>query len=398
MHLYDFYHRHRARRLSVSDFWTYELSMWLHTLAHSLTSIFIPILMLKSGFTIPAVIGYYVLYNVLDVPLNFLARAIVARFGARFVIAIATIAVIIFFSILLTISSPSIGVLILLAIFGALYDALYWVAHIFLFIGSYGAAKRTGKSTGILYAIRQCALMLGPVIGAALLVFFDERALLLAVVAFFILSLYPLGKVDEFPDVPASRPLAAKYFFAAREGKRTFLSVVLYAVHDTAESVIFPVFIYITFGTLQSVALVPIVMSLAAMVIALILGNVHPNKRGFAIAAGASAIALIWLVRLYLGSPTIYYGSIFVIGILAYFVLVPLDSLIFEYGRAVHDPLSASMYRNIAFMGSNVVFYGILAIFVSIFTPGFALAAAALLGLFIFTLAQFLLPNDRGVR
>ena len=395
MHLYHFYHGHRARRLSFSDFWMYELSMWLHTLAHSLTSIFIPILMLKSGFPIGYVVAYYILFNLLDVPLNVFARVLVARFGARFVIALATVATIIFFSIFLNLGSPSLQTLVFLALFGALYDALYWVAHIFLFISSNDKIEQTGKSTGILYAVRECALMAGPIIGAALLIFFSQEVLLVATIGLFLLSLVPLAKVDEFPDTPAGARLPLKKFFAQPLGRRAFFSIVLYAVHDSAESVIFPLFIFVTFGTLQSVALVPVVMSLAAMAIALFLGNVRPGRRRFAIAGGAAMIALMWIMRLSFPGAPVYYGTIFVVGILVYFVMVPLDSLIFEYGRTVGDPLSASMYRNIAYMSTNVVFYLILAVFVSIFDAAFALAALALLGLFAFSLGQFLLPSRR---
>ncbi len=55
MHLFNFYQSHGARHLSFSDFWMYELSMWLHTLAHALVSVFIPILLLKSGYPLERV-------------------------------------------------------------------------------------------------------------------------------------------------------------------------------------------------------------------------------------------------------------------------------------------------------------------------------------------------------
>src|SRR6185503_10680655 len=100
MHLYHFYHHHNLARLRWSDFWLYELSIWLHTFALSLVNIFIPILLLKAGYPLQSVVVYYILLNVFDVPLNFSARVLVRYLGARFVIAIATIATIVFFFLL----------------------------------------------------------------------------------------------------------------------------------------------------------------------------------------------------------------------------------------------------------------------------------------------------------
>jgi MFS family permease len=393
MQLYSFYHGHKAQRLRFSDFWVYELSMWLHTFAHALISVFIPVLMLKAGYPLETVIIFYVLYNCIDVVCTRLSRTLVQNFGARFVIALATIAVIVFFWTFLTLHAPTWQSLLLLALFAALYDGFYWVAHIFLFIESNGSGRQKRNGLGILYAVRQFALMLGPVIGAALLVFVSTEALLMLTIAVFILSLVPLSKVDDFPDKPRGKRLAFRKFFAHPRGRHIYISTILYAVHDTSESILFPLFIYVTFGTIQSVALVPVVMSFAAMAVAFLLGGVHSRRRFFAISAGAALIALVWLTRLSEGGPLVYYASIFATGILAYFVLVPLDSLMFEYGRDVGDTLSASMYRNMVYMGTNIFLYGALALLGSIFEPAFVLAAASLGGLVLYNGALLFLPK-----
>jgi MFS family permease len=396
MQLYHFYHGHKARRLRFSDFWMYELSMWLHTLAHALISIFIPILMLKAGYPLGEVIVFYVIYNIIDVFCTVAARRLVGLFGARVVIGLATLLVIVFFWTFLNLASPSWHALLTLALFAALYDGFYWVAHIFLFMQSRTQAPRAGRGIGVLYAVRQCALMLGPIIGAGLLVFVSTKALLIVTIAAFVLSLVPLWLVDEFPDKPKGKRLSFKKFFAHPRGRHIYLSAMLYAVHDTSESIIFPLFIYVTFGTLRSVALVPVAMSLAAMVAAFLLGGVGSRRRLLAISLGAGLIALVWMTRLSMGGPSVYYASIFAIGILAYFVLVPLDSLLFEYGHEVGDPLTASMYRNVAYMGTNIFLYSILAVLVTVFEPGFALAAASLFGLLLYNVAWLLFPSVRG--
>src|SRR5262249_1263455 len=153
--------------------------------------------------------------------------------------------------------------------------------------------------------------------------------------------------------------LSAHRFFS-RGGFRPFLSTALYAVHDTAENNIFPLFIYVTFGTLQSVASIPIVFSLAAMLFSFTLGRMHPKRSTVSIAAGSFLIAGMWIGRLFLGNGLFLYFSVFIVGLFSYFILVPTDSALFEHGRATGDPLTAAMYRNVIYMGVNVFLFGAL--------------------------------------
>ena len=204
---FHFYHGHRSSR-HFSDFWMYELSMWLHTLARSLVAIFIPILMLKSGYDIRDVVLYYLLFNIIDVPFNFVARASVRRFGARITITVATFVTIAFFWILLGVTEPTIATLIGLAALGALYDTLYWVAHFFLFIESGTATKRAAKSTGTMSAVRQAAIILGPAIGAGILIFSTQQVLLYVTIGGLALSLIPLMALTELPDKPRGSSLS----------------------------------------------------------------------------------------------------------------------------------------------------------------------------------------------
>ena len=74
----------------------------------------------------------------------------------------------------------------------------------------------------------------------------------------------------------------------------------------------------------------------------------------------------------------VYYISVLFVSIAAYFVLVPVDTMIVEHAKRIGDALSASMYRNIAYMGPNVVLYSLLALLLNVFEPSFAFAALSL--------------------
>ena len=346
--------------------------------------------MLKSGYDVRMVVVFFLVYNIIDTPLNVVARRVIKSIGARLTILLSVLAVIGFFWIFLHMRSADTSTLLLMAALIAFYDSFYWVSHFFLFIESGKASKYAGRSTGSMYAVRQFGLFLGPAIGAIILVFFSRQALLYAVIIGFVLSLAPLLGLNGFPDRPRGPSVPFKKFFSESQGRRAFLSSALYGIHDSVESNLFPLFIFTLFGTIKSVALIAILLSVATMGVAAFLGRVDPQHREFAIVAGGVAITLMWLVRLMVGDPLTYYATVLVVSVCAYFVLVPLDSLIFVYGHKVGDTLSAAMYRNIAYMSANVALYGTLLIFLDVFRPSFALAATGLVMLTLVNL--FSLP------
>jgi len=376
------HHAHHIRaysRMARSDFWLFELSVWFHALALSLVSIFIPILLYKTGFSISEIILYYFLFNLFDVPLNFAASALTRHIGARAVAIIGTFAAILFIISLLNLHTSGAYVcnLVIMAIFAALYDTMYWVAHLYLFIQSDTDIDHTSKNTGVFYAVRQTAITIGPIIGAAILLFFNEQILLFMVIIFFLISIVPLSVMHHPSNKPAKK-LLLHDFFEHLGVRRTYLSKMFYNFHNEVETTLFPLFIFTLFGTIQSVAAIPLIASLAAIIIALSLGTVPHEHRRRTIITGAILIAITWVGRIFLLHSVFLYASVLLVGVFSYLVLVPLDSDIFENARKNGDPLSASMYRNVVDMSANTVLYGTLLLVTNVFPASMAIAVTGL--------------------
>ncbi len=361
----------------MTNFWRYELAAWLHALSLSLVWVFVPILILQSGYTVSDVILYYLLFNIIDVPLNFAARNFIQRYGARWAVAISTFAVILFFLIFLRIDGASWPILFALAACGAFYDAFYWVAHVYLFMNSDKAVKHTGRNTGIFYAVRQSALMVGPMVGAGLLIFFNQSWVLIATIFGLALSLVPLLGLQNFPDMPEAKPLNWRAFFSPG-GKQPFVNAVLYAIHDSVESSLFPLFIFIMFGTLASVALVSVIVSLSAIVFALVSGYLKPRYRKLVMLIAALIVAVVWIGRLHDTHTVFLYISVLIVAVLAQLIQIPIDTDMFEHSRRMQDPLTGATYRNVAYMGINVLLYGTLFFLVHTFNVSFVIACVSL--------------------
>jgi MFS family permease len=379
MQLFHFYHHHYYK-LAQSDFWLYELSVWLHTLARSFISIFIPILMLKAGYSVEAVIAYYVIYNAIDVPFNFVARRLIRAIGARRVIVIGSVMSIAFF-LTLSIIGRGWGWFLLLAFFAAIYDTLYWVAHRFLFAEANEGQADVGRNVGILYGVQRLAGMLGPAIGAAILIFGNQYILIGVGSVVFALSIIPLLYAGHLPDKPSKPQVSFREFFREPKERRNYLLTSLYAVHAAAEDMLWPLFIFVTFGTLESVAVVPIIVSVSAIVFSYFTGEAEKKyRKGKMITLGALVIAAIWILRIFVPLPAFYYASVFIVGLASILVSVPIDTRIYDRGRRL-DPLSSSTYTNTSHMFAKFLLYAVLALLVNVFHVSFVLAAASLIAI-----------------
>ncbi|PIR86634.1 MAG: hypothetical protein COU11_04685, partial [Candidatus Harrisonbacteria bacterium CG10_big_fil_rev_8_21_14_0_10_49_15] len=185
MQLWNFYHQNKLHQLAHSNFWQVEFAIWLHLFARSIISIFIPILLLQTGYSLGDVMFYYFVFTAVNVPFNFFARSFVKAKGARLTLMFATATIILFFLGLYTLAADNWLLFIGLALLAALYDALYWVAHLYLFLASDTNKTNSAKDTSILYIVKQVAGLLGPAVGALILIFSGNQFLIATSIIFF---------------------------------------------------------------------------------------------------------------------------------------------------------------------------------------------------------------------
>jgi MFS family permease len=371
------YHHSRIHSLLHSDFANFEFSVWLHMIGWSIISLFVPVLLLTAGYSLAVVLGYEAVLYLIDVPLNFLASKMVKLYGARVTTITATFLAIAYFVVFHYVSIGSWSILLLLALFAALYDTFYWVAHIYLFIESSGKKQDISKNNGIINGIRSLSGMLGPAIGAVILLFGSELALLVTSILFLAVSIIPLLSLRHTKDKPG-KDVSFKEFFKELPERKNFLTWFLYSFHSAADSVIWPLFIFTIYGTLQSIALVAIVISVSKIVLSYVSGAVSQTRRERLIFFGLLLTLLVWIARITYANPVFYYVSIVVISLSAILVEVPIDSAIFERARLKDQSLAAATYRNAIIMFPQGVLFAILALLVGVFKISFIVAIATL--------------------
>ena len=335
---------------------------------------------------------YYFLYNAFDVPLNFWAQWLTKRVGARMVIAFGTLAVILFFGILFKLGPHDWLLLTVLAFVAAIYDVCYWVGHLYFFMQSSKKRKSASKDTSFLNIARELGGLLAPAFGALILIFFNKKLLIILSIVILTLSIIPLIKIKNVEDKPKKNPLPFKTFFRSWSDIKNYLISSLYSVHSAAEWVIWPIFLYLLFDSIESVAIIPIIISITTIIFTYFAGNIKKEHRSIAIMLGGTLIALTWILRLLIQEPLYYYVSIFLIGLFTIFITIPVDSTLFERGEKI-DPLTASTYCNFFPMTAKMIFFGFLALLINVFHVSFLTAAGSM---FLVVVVMLLIKEKGG--
>ena len=376
-------------RTRTADFWLFEASIWLYMFAGSLISLFIPILLLSNGFTLSDVLLFYVFFHALNIPANYLGRSIVRRYGARVTIILGTLLSIVFFVMYSTVTTwPQ---LLLLAFFYAVFDGLYYTASNYLFIGSTKDPENSGQNTGILHLVMRSAWLLGPIFGSILvLTSGGSRAVIVtASILFFIFSLIPLFFLKQIPVKPEHTPLSFKEFFNNKREVKNHLSMGLYKIVAAVEYIVFPIFIYLTFENLSSVAILAVLLPFVSLVFSYAASHIKRGQRENVIMLGAVLLAAVWIARIFIDSQIGLYLSTVFAGLFMLFILIPLEGNIFRRG-VERGALSAAMFKNVAGMffklGLYLVLYIMVLIAEDVFvvsTFSFIFAACSLIILFM---------------
>jgi len=377
MQLSQRYFYHKIYRFFNTELRLFELSIWLHVLARSMIAIFIPIFLLKMGYSIAEVMLYYFIFNVFDFPLNFFAGWLTRKIGARYVIILGSISLIAFFAVLYNLTFNNWPLLIIMALFAALYDALYWVAHIYFFIKCEKNDDNISGGLGLLYILKRIAGVLAPIFGALILIFFKQQVLILTSIVILALSIWPLLKVKHTHDKPSNKSVKLKDFFKKWGDVKEYVLQGLCSFHNVAEGIIWPIFIFTLFKTFESVALIAIIVSITTIIFTYFTGKIKKADRNKIIALGSLLIAIVWILRLVIDNNIFYYVSVFLVGLFSVLVSLPLDSSLFEKGER-KDALNASTYRNIFSMFPRIFFYGILFLLLSVFEISFLVAAISM--------------------
>ncbi|MDB4939940.1 MAG: hypothetical protein JWO40_365 [Candidatus Doudnabacteria bacterium] len=377
------FYNHYITKLFNTDLHLFEFSVWLQAFAQALISVFVPIILWKLGLSLKQIVIFYLLFDFLDVPLNLVAKNLISRYGARTIVILAIFAELLYFVFLYNLHNSWI-MIFFLALFLAIYDAFYWVGHLYIFSTASHKTSLLNSDVSTLKNFRILGGLVAPLVGAYILTFKDPNTLIFFSSLVMFGSLIPLFKMRHLKFIPEKASGTFKEFFQSSFEKKNYFFISLAALRQELEDVIWPFFLFFVFNSFSTVAFVPVVVDLMELVLITKIGKLS-RKRNFSklINFGAIGVLLLWVLRLFnYHNETFALISVAVVALLAIFIDIPLEINIFQRAHQI-DELSAVTYMNLFRMLARGILYLVLFFFVifwgTYFIASFYLIIALLL-------------------
>jgi hypothetical protein len=191
----------------------------------------------------------------------------------------------------------------------------------------------------------------------------------------YLASIIPFASIaDHFPKIefcPAKiTELFTKY-------PRYALAQFVEFFQVSAESVVWPVFIFLAYRNIFSIGILGTLLGLGSAGFTFLVGR-HADKadKKMILRAGAAAMAVIWLARYFYSGEIIYYILTVMAGFFGILIWVPFSAYI--YGLSKKENTAEFMvFREFFIMVSRLCFFGMALYFAGDLKSIFAAAAAA---------------------
>jgi MFS family permease len=293
--------RHFWRTASFSELSEIYTSMMMRSLGFSLMGIFVPVFLYTNGVSLQNIFLFFVYFFLLRVPVSFFSGFVIARIGPKHSIAVSTILLIGFLSLLLT-YNQLIWPLFILALFFTLSNGLFFIAYDTDF-SKIKHAEHGGKELSYLYIFERLGGALGPLIGGIVAsVFVPEITIILALVV-LIGSIIPLMLTNE--PVRLHQQITFRGF-AWKRHTRDYISIAALNVEHALSTILWPLFVTVLVFEGNIYAKLGAIVALGmtvSMVTARFYGRVIDTKHGATLLSyGACANAFTHLLRPFINS------------------------------------------------------------------------------------------------
>ena len=287
---------HPWRRVTFTELSEMYLAVLLRTVSIGMVGIFVPVYLLKSGFMLPSILEFYVLFYAFGIFNDLLCGGLIARFGPKHVMRTSFLLQTAFSLMLVELPHLPVPIL-LLSLVASLASTMYFLPYHVGF-SKIKHPKHGGKELGFLQVMERVGGVVGPLIGGALATYVNPRATFLAAAgAMFIAAIILMLS----PEPVQTHQKLNFRGLAIKKELSTYVSYVGFTVENSVSLYLWPVFLaavvfsydaYLKIGTVSSVSV------LAAVLVVIPLGRMLDKQKGKKmIQLGTAINALIHLVR-----------------------------------------------------------------------------------------------------
>jgi len=224
--------------------------------------------------------------------------------------------------------------------------------------------------------------LFGPLVGAFIAVVFGFTSLFYVAILFIIISTYPLIKLENVK--PTTKLSFSGVKNLTKKNKRYFLGTIADDIKSEVEGIIWPIFIYVTLGSLISVGFINLAVASGSILFTLFIGRFYDKKdKYFFLKLGGLLYAIVWFARIYFEGQVSLYALSLIAGFLVIMIDIPFNAIFYEKASGEKDSDEFIVFREIPTLIGRSFLWILMILLINKFVVAFILAGLASL-IFVF--------------
>ncbi len=326
-----------------------------HTLTSfifSMVGIFIPLYLLKLGYSLYNVFAYFLVYYIAVFVFCIIAYSVAKKIGIKHTMLIHIPLVTAYFILLFSLDTTKIPIF-LLAVIGGAEQGMYWMPMHSLFARC-SSSRKMGSNMGKSTSLDTLAGIAAPLIGGIIIVLLSFKALLLFSMLLMVFSAMPLF---------FSKEVKPKISFSIKKGwnllkifPRFLSSFTLQALSDIVKSLILPIFIFLMLQNPLSVGIIGSLVGVGAVCFSFIIGKFADKTDKIKLTKIASVLmAVTWIIAYFSSSILLFYVLTFSLGFFMIMFSIPLSAHAYIVAKKHHHADEFILLREAPFFIGRVL-------------------------------------------
>jgi MFS family permease len=294
--------RHFWRTVGFNELSELYATQLLRSLSISLVGLFVPIYLYKSGFSVAAICGMFLVWTIIRPLWSWLGARLIGWYGPKHTMAIAVFVQIAYLTLILTINELH-WPLWLIGVVGSFCYGVYLMAFEVDF-SKIKHSEHGGKELGYMQMFERLGAILGPVIGGLIATFIDPRFTIAIAIFVLCASLIPIFLSAE--PVRQHQVVLVKGFPWRRHRRDIFVSSA-FALENVVSITVWPLFLgifVVTANTYAALGVLTAISTAVAFLAIFTIGRLIDDNYGKRLLnIGAYANAILHLSRIFVTSP-----------------------------------------------------------------------------------------------
>lgn len=307
----------------------------INGLAWSLIGIFVPIYLLSLGYAPQAVFFYYFMVVGAAAVSSYAAGRSAETFGVRMTVILGFPFLFFYLGLLFNLPHQSVP-LVLVAIAQACTMAFYWIP-LHMFFTTHSPEQDLGANVSKLFGLPQLATIATPLIGSFVILYGGFPSLLMLSGAVFVISAIPLFWIPELD--PPVRVRLRDILQLTRAHPHYIFIEFFENMREEAENIIWPVFVYLTFGSILSIGIVGALVSLGSVLLMFSIGKrIDTAETKTYMRLGACIMAAVWIARVFVHDQIAFYALTLAAGFFGGLIVIPWNTYIYRIAKKKNPP------------------------------------------------------------